>query len=88
LLILLANLGEALVKKIQYTRENVRRDIRSIGNALIETIDPETFSLDPNTLVLRNCGNLTVQAFLTATENESLEELKKVTFTEIAGNAC
>jgi len=76
------------VKKIHYTRENVRMDIRSIGNALIETLEPETFSLDPDTLLLRNCGNLTVQAFLTATENESLEDLKKVTFTEIAGNTC
>jgi hypothetical protein len=55
-------------------------DIRSLGNAVIETIEPETFSLDPNTLVLRNRGNLDVRAFLSATKNESLEDLKKVTF--------
>jgi hypothetical protein len=63
-------------------------DIRSLGNALVEIIEPETFSLDPNTLVLRDCENLNTQAFLTATENESLEDLKEVKFTDIAGNTC
>jgi hypothetical protein len=69
------------VKNILYTRENVRMDIRSLGHAIVETLEPETFSLDPNTLVLRNRGNLDVQAFLTATKNESLEDLKNVKFT-------
>jgi len=76
------------VKKIPYTRENVRTDIRSLGNTLIVIMEPETFSLDPNTLVLRNRGELEVQAFLTATNNESLEDLKMVTFTKPAGYSC
>jgi hypothetical protein len=88
MLILPANVGEALVKKIPYTRDNVRMDIRSLGNALIETIEPETFSLDPNTLILKNRGSLDVQAFLTVTKNENLEDLKMTTFTKLAGYSC
>jgi hypothetical protein len=48
---------------------------------LVETMEPATFTLEPNTRVLRNRGNLDVQAFLNATESMSLEDLDKVTLT-------
>jgi hypothetical protein len=87
---LLANVGEALVKQIPYTKENIRIDIRSIGSALIETIEPETFALDTKQLALRNRneGSPEVRAFLAATESESLEELKAVSSKIVLHSYC
>jgi hypothetical protein len=76
--------GEAFLKQIPYTRENIRKDIRSLGSAVVETVEPETFTLEPDTLILRNHEHRSlVQTFLTATENASLDELKKVSLTSV-----
>jgi hypothetical protein len=71
--------GEAFLKQIPYTRENIRKDICSLGSAVVESIEPETFTLEPDSLVLRNHEPRSlVQTFLTATESVSLDELSKV----------
>ena len=82
LLTLLANIGDSFVANRQLDTENERCDIGSIGSVMMELMEPNTYIVEPSTIILRNPDlwkdALDITGFLKATSDRSLEELRGV----------
>ena len=57
-------------------------DIRSVGSVMMELMEPETFILEPQSIILKNADEwkdgLGIKDFLAATQCSTLETLKNV----------
>jgi hypothetical protein len=77
---MVANIAESILKKKIFVAERGIADIKSIGNIMMELMDPATILLDSNSTVLREPDKWKagIKDFLTATQYNSLPQLRRV----------
>jgi hypothetical protein len=65
--------------------ESRHDDVRSLGFVMMELMEPSTYLLHPRSAELKSPENwkdgFGIKDFLRATQNQSLEELKEVSFS-------
>ncbi|KAH9208846.1 hypothetical protein DL95DRAFT_449626 [Leptodontidium sp. 2 PMI_412] len=80
----IANIGESFVRNIYTTAENRHDDVRSIGFVMMELMEPTTYILNPHSAELRSPEKWKdgsgIKGFLSATQHQSLEQLKNHAF--------
>jgi hypothetical protein len=82
LLTSLANIGSSLIRQQPSTYAKREKDVRDLGVVMMELMEPETYMLNANSVVLKNpqcwsdkCG---IKDFLAATQNQPLRRLQDV----------
>ena len=77
-----ANVGDSFIENRQLNPDSERNDIRSIGDIMMELMEPTTYILDAQSTKLKDSdkwkNTLGVEDFLVATQHKSLQELKQV----------
>lgn len=80
----IANIGESFIRNIVITAESKRDDVRSLGFVMMELMEPTTYILSPHSTELRNPEKWKdgsgIKDFLSATRDQSLEQLKNHPF--------
>ena len=71
---------ESFIEYRKIDPESEKNDIRSVGSVMMELMEPETFILEPHSVVLRNADvwkdGHGIKDFLTATQHSTLETEK------------
>ncbi|KAH8653977.1 hypothetical protein BGZ60DRAFT_568489 [Tricladium varicosporioides] len=80
----IANIGESFIRNRYTTAESRRNDSRSIGFVMMELMEPTTYILNPHSAELRSPEKWKdgsgIQSFLSATQHQSLEQLRNHDF--------